>query len=296
MENWENLRFYLAVARNGTVLGASRELGVSHATVLRRIDQLEGEIGQKLFNRLQSGYVLTEQGHLIREMAQRVEQNVNQLTSSLNGANDGAGVLRVAKPESDPLNLFPLFAQFCEAYPNITLELHSSDSFSNLNQLEVDVAIRVTETPSELLVGRELGVVTYRLYGDREYLQRFAPRDFGNYAWVLWQGIKQNLQLEWLEEQSITPRVALYTSRWLDMVQAINAGTGVGFLPVHTARLHPNLVEIPIDIVQPRFPVWILMHRDLRSTERVQKFVRFISDRVGAQRAVLSPEADALSA
>ena len=177
MRNWENLRFYLAVAETGTAIGAAQKLGVSHTTVLRRIDQIEHELETKLFKRLQSGYQLTADGERLLPNARQVEQEIQELEIRFHGQDKKtAGKLRVAQPESDVLDLYPLYAAFTRAHPEITLEIRSSYDAANLNKQEADVAIRMVENPPELLVGRRVGQVGFGLYASKSYLKRFKGK------------------------------------------------------------------------------------------------------------------------
>lgn len=289
MKNWENLRFYLAVARSGSATRAAQQLSVSHATVLRRIEQLENELGTRLFKRLQSGYQPTASGLRLLAEAEQIEEQFSAIELEFCGEDElAAGPLKVSQPESDVLNLFPLFAEFSQHHPDIKLEIHSSYEAANLNRHEADVAIRFTDTPPELLVGRRVGQVGFGLYAHPDYLARFEDHSrLEQFNWIIWQRREGGIQMSWLREQVQNPRVVLQTSSTSDVISAIQAGMGVGFVSNHVADNFPNLQYLSSARTIALFTVWILTHRNLRHTQRVKVFMRFIHERLSAQFAEL---------
>ncbi len=276
MNNWENLRFYLAVARQGTATAAALELRVSHATVLRRIDQLENELGVRLFKRLQTGYELTEVGTGLLDGASALERNIDELVVQCQGQDDELqGPLRVTQPESDTLNLYDLYTQFAERYPGIALQLHSSNAIANLNQQEFDIALRLTDNPPELLVGRCLGPVRFAIYGRQDYLGQFKNRsDLAEFSWIIWT--HGQIESRWLNRIVPDASVVLYSSSRTDVLNAIRAGMGVGFVSTQIAMQHSDLVTVPAPRSHGSFKLWMLTHRDLRNQARIKVFMRFM--------------------
>ena len=194
MTNWDDFRYCLAVARSGTVSAASRQLDVSHATVLRRIDQLEQELGVKLFKRLQSGYVLSEAGEAFLQRASGIEGDILDMVNLLQGHDEKpGGVLRVTQPQNVLVDFYPVYAAFLREYPDIRLVVETESTVVNLNQQEAEVAIRVTERPPELLVGRRLGELYFQAYASTEYLARFdsAPQ-LAELSWIVHPQIANN--------------------------------------------------------------------------------------------------------
>lgn len=289
MKNWDDLRYYLAVARRGTVSAAARELDVSHATVLRRIDQLETDLGVKLFQRLQTGYRLSEAGEVLYDAAAEIEAGLRTLQARVQGRDDElAGTIRVAQTENVVVDLYPLYAQFSARYPEIKLEVLLSPSIVNLNKLEADVAIRQTETPDDLLVGRRVGRVRFGAYAAATYLQRFeqAPA-IADLDWVLWDRKVCNWALEdscfhQLYQQVSRPRVVMETASYTEIVAAIRAGMGAGFLSDEIVRQHDDLLPIPGCRITTATSLWVLTHRDLRNVRRIVCFMRFISEQLMA--------------
>ena len=145
MIDWDDVRYFLAVARGGSVRAAAERLGVNHSTVLRRIAQLEERLGVHMFEKLPSGYRLTAAGEEVLEFADQMEASSHLLETRVFGRDESVrGLLRVtlAPPLATHL-LMPDFADFARLHPDIEMEILSSGELANLTNREADVAIRV---------------------------------------------------------------------------------------------------------------------------------------------------------
>ena len=145
MIDWDDVRYFLAAARGGSVRAAAKHLGVNHATVLRRIAQLEGRLGAQMFEKLPSGYRLTEAGEEVLELAEQMEASSNRLETRVFGRDQSArGLLRVTLPPFVATHLLmPDLADFARMHPDIEMEISSSGELANLTNREADVAIRI---------------------------------------------------------------------------------------------------------------------------------------------------------
>lgn len=290
MENWDNLRYFLAVAKAGTVKAAADKMGVSHTTVLRRIDLFEREMESKLFKRLQSGYELTAFGHSVVEGALKVRHEIEQLELQIKGQDLRLeGSLRISQPENDVINLYPVYAEFSRLYPQITLKIASSVKISNLNRHEVDVAIRFSESPQDLLVGRCVGRLDFGIYGSKDYLKKFDGKaEWEDLDWILLSYFSKKeegpmVQDGWLAKRVKNPKVILRTTSSSGIINAIRAGMGVGFLSSHTAKQYPELIPLPLDEPAFSLKLWALTHQDLRHTAMVRVFMQHFADALGNQ-------------
>jgi molybdate transport repressor ModE-like protein len=145
MKNWDDIRYFLAVARGGSVRAAADALGVNHSTVIRRIVQLEKLLGSKVFEKLPSGYRLTPAGAEIVDLAEQMEAKSDQLETRIFGRDQGLrGKLRITlAPALASGLLMPDFARFSATHPEIELEVVASQGPINLVKREADVALRV---------------------------------------------------------------------------------------------------------------------------------------------------------
>jgi DNA-binding transcriptional LysR family regulator len=285
MKNWDDLRYYLTVARSGTVSAAARQMAVSHSTVLRRIDALEAELGVKLFQRLQSGYRLTEAGSSLYKKVAGLNADVQFIEASVRGQDEAlGGVVRVTQTENVVVNLYPIYEQFCKQYPGIKLEVLISPENVNLNQLEADVAIRQTEEPGELLVGRRVGSVQFSAFAASRYLARFdTPPSLAELDWVLWDKSVSNWGINdscfhQLYQLVAQPKVVMETANYSEILAAIKAGLGAGFLSHEIVEQSAELVAIADSPITAQTSLWVLTHRDLRNVTRIKCFMNFVAN------------------
>ncbi|MGK0440781.1 MAG: DNA-binding transcriptional LysR family regulator [Pseudohongiellaceae bacterium] len=280
MQDWENFRYFLVVARRGTVSGAAKEIGVSHSTVLRRIEQFESGLNSKLFKKLQRGYELTRAGERLYADGQSIESSLNQALLKAEGHHDVAqGKLRISQPELGTFSIYPLYSEFQRLHPEITLEINSTMASHNISQQEVDIVLRIAESPPELLVGRCLGLIKARVYASKKYLKRLPKNaSIHDYEWVIWQRSAETTAKRWFKNNAIESKVVLYAESMPDVLSAVLSGMGAGFLSSHEARKHKSLVELFDGEVVSEYKLWMLTHRDLRNSERVKTFMRFMAN------------------
>src|ERR1700740_760753 len=205
MIDWDDVRYFLAAAREGSVRAAAGRLGVNHATVLRRIAQLEDRLGTQMFEKLPSGYRLTAAGEEVLELAEQMEASSHQLETRVLGRDQSVrGVLRVTlAPVLATHLLMPDFAEFARLHPEIEMEILSIDEPVNLTNREADVAIRVVYDRNTLppnlhgLKGPELfgGV-----YLSRELLGAWRAGAADRIRWIV---ISYNGIPDWAREGQI---------------------------------------------------------------------------------------------
>jgi molybdate transport repressor ModE-like protein len=184
---WDDLRVVLAVGRQGSLSGAARDLSINHSTVFRRINAIEEKLGLRLFERLPTGYILTEAGESMVASAERIEAEIYGLSRQLVGGDMRlSGLLRVTAPDALALKvLMPHFARFCLIYPDIRFELSIDNSFLDLSMREADVAIRSTTNPPEWNVGRRLCNLDTTVYGSTKYLAEHSGASLDDHRWLM---------------------------------------------------------------------------------------------------------------
>jgi DNA-binding transcriptional LysR family regulator len=290
---WDQIRYFVAVTRAGSVVGAARALGVSHATVLRNVSRLEKQLGVRLFDRLRSGYRITAEGEEIYADAQLMEEHAETLMRRAMGRNPiPEGLLKLIVPDNSLFDLMPLLGGFRRENPRIDLsvEIDSAAADQGVAQLKADVAIVVTNTPPEDLVGRQLKRINFAYYASPAYLGRqpalgqqladSLPLD--QCDWITWDlptrsdsSQEPGWQLNLLRRLTRRPRIALRTSSHADTLSAVRAGLGVGLL--QTDHQH-GLVELPIAVPVDPVGVWMLTHQVLRRSGKVRAFMEFVVD------------------
>jgi DNA-binding transcriptional LysR family regulator len=159
------------------------------------------------------------------------------------------------------------------------MEIHSTMSAHNINQQEVDIVLRISDDPPDMLVGRCLGSIKARVYASKQYLKRLPKNaTISDYEWIVWHSAANTRSKEWFNQHIANPHVVLYAESMPDVLSAVLNDMGAGFLSSHEAGKHPSLVELLDGQVVAEYTLWILTHRDLRNSERVKTFMRFMAD------------------
>ena len=281
--NWSHLEYFLAVARTGSLSGAAKLLRVNHSTVARRLDKLEQQLEVRLFDRLNNGYRLTEDGHALKKRAGQVEHEINQIQGVFSGSEaELRGTLTISKPSSGLLNLAPLLVAFHHRYPDINLVLTAGGERSEIARMEADVAIRLTNDPPEELVGYKLGQLPINIFGSRAYLKRAGTRDLAEYDWLIWHDDDSVLNMEPALKRDIpNARIVLRTNSYNELFEAVNAGMGISLLSSLRLPKTHQLQPLSPALYQFDRGVWLLSHPDLRNRERIRVFRDFMIEHLG---------------
>ncbi len=276
---WNHLRIVLAVCRNGTLSGAARELNINHSTVFRRVNSIEERIGVRLFERLPTGYAMTEAGEAMLESAERVEDEIFRLSRKLVGGDLRlSGALHVTAPDALALEvLMPQIALFCRAYPGIELDLSVENSFLDLSLRQADVAIRSTNTPPETAVGRRLCSLGATIYGSVRYLDQQTDPDIGQGTWLMpRKGLDWFSANRWLDKRYPDATIAFRSNTLLGLWEAAKQDLGLAPLPFFLAGRDSRLKRVLEPPQEFSSELWLLTHPDLRRTARVRAFVDFL--------------------
>jgi DNA-binding transcriptional LysR family regulator len=290
MIDWDDVRYFLAAARGGSVRAAAKHLGVNHATVLRRIAQLEERLGAQMFEKLPSGYRLTEAGEEVLEFADQMQASSHQLETRVFGRDQSVrGLLRVTLPP--PLAghlLMPDFAEFARLYPGIEMEILSSGEFANLTNREADIAIRVVYDREDLplnlhgLKGPEL-FGSFYMSGDRLAEWRAGGPD------PRWIAISGHGVPDWTREGELrTTGAPFRTMDFEAQIAAVRQGIGITALPCFVGDADPLLERVPGTEQHLYGPVWLLTQGETRKTKRVRLFTEFVSRRLAAYAPLLA--------
>lgn len=299
MIDWDNVRYFLAVARAGSVRAAALNLGMNHSTVLRRIAQLEERLGTQMFEKLPSGYHVTTAGEEVRELAEQMEASSHQLETRILGRDQSVrGLLRVTlAPTLATHLLMPDFAEFARMHPEIEMDILSSGDLANLTNREADVAVRVVYDRKSLppnLHGLKGPDVFGAIYMARDLLT--ASRD-GMPDSVRWIVISAHGIPHWVKEADVPAAgVPFRVTDAEAQVVAVRQGVGVTTLPCFVGDADPSLVRVPGTGLHMYGTLWTLTHGETRKTKRVRLFTAFLADRLAAQRALLEGRSGAETA
>ncbi len=291
MIDWDDIRHFLAVAQGGSLRAGAERLGVNHSTVLRRISQLERRLGARMFDKLPSGYRLTEAGEEVLGFAEQMASASNQLETRVLGRDRSVrGLLRVTMtPMLATHLLMPDLAEFARLHPEMELEILSGDEPVNLTNREADVAIRVVVERRALplnlhgVKGPEVFGGVYMASGLLAAWRARAPEPV---RWVLkaFDGIPA-----WGREGDISVAdVPFRTADAGSHIAAVREGLGMTALPCFVGDVDPLLVRVPGTGVHRHGTLWLLTQGETRRTTRVRLFSDFIARRLAAHAGLLA--------
>ncbi|MER9840711.1 LysR family transcriptional regulator [Mesorhizobium australicum] len=291
MIDWDDVRYFLAAARGGSVRAAAERLGVYHSTVLRRIAQLEERLGAQMFEKLPSGYRLTAAGEEVLELANQMEASSHQLETRVFGRDQSArGLLRVTVPPFlAPHLLMPDLADFARMHPDIEMEILTTGEVANLTNREADVAIRIVADRKTLplnLHGLKGPEVFSGVYMSRD---RLAALRAGTPDPLRWIVIDDHGIPDWAREGEVHAIGAPFRTPDAE-TQIIAAQQGIGMtkLPCFVGDIDPLLVRVPGANLPMHGTLWVLTQGETRKTKRVRLFTEFVSRRLAAYAPLIA--------
>ena len=281
---WDDYKYFLAVARGGGLTGAARTLKTSAATVGRRIMALEKRLGARLFDRSQAGYTLTESGEAIRLKAEEVEEAVLSLEREAFGRDlRASGKVRVATAEDIATTIVaPRLLEFRRSHPGIVVEMVSSWDVVNLTRREADVAIRTLRPTQGDFVIRQIGVWNCALYVSKSYARahKLTARSnaFPDIDIISWTEEHRFRGGDWFDKHAQNSPVVFAANSRHIQYSACKAGLGAAILPCLAADHDADLLRLlPPERVRS-VPLWLVAHRDLLRTARVRAVMDFLAD------------------
>lgn len=282
---WDDLKYFLAVARAGSITEAGRSLKVSPATVSRRIGALESKLQVVLFDRKLGGYTLSESGEAVRLKAEEIEQAVLAVEREVLGRDlSPAGKVRITTGDDiAAIVIAPRLSDFERQFPDISLEIIARLELANLTRREADIAVRTVRPTQGDLVVRQIGWWNLGLYAARTYAQAHGLRpgitDLSNVSVITWSEEYSHLGGgRWFAEHAPGSRVTLAATSRLIHQAACKAGIGVAILPCLAADSDPDLIRLlpPEQVVSVK--LWLVVHQDLTHTARVRAVMDFLAD------------------
>ncbi len=289
MFDWNDLRYFIAVARDGSTLAAARRLRTSQTTVARRIAALEGELGFPLFEKRQAGYALTPAGHELLARAEQVEASANGFAEAASAqSRELSGVVKVTTEEIYALALLaPLLRELHEKHPEIVIDLDTSQEVRDLGAGEADISLRSTksETQSAGLVGRKLAIDDWSLYCSRDYAARHGtPQTLeelkthafigggGGNLWIHYQA--------WLQALGLEGQVAMHHATSGGLLSGVRSGFGIAVLPCVVADADPDLIQCLPPRTDHGRVLWLFTHERVRHSPRVRAVIDFLYARL----------------
>jgi DNA-binding transcriptional LysR family regulator len=294
--DWNDLRYFLAVARAGTLAGAARVLAVRHTTVGRRIEALEAALGTALFNRTPDGFALTEAGGEIRTLAEEAERAALAIERRVGGNDERiAGVVRVTASDGFSGFLVRHLAALGERHPSLTVDVLTGNRFFDLTRGEADIAVRIAGTGDAAeLMCRRVGASGWSVYAAAGYLARRGMpatlADLGGHAVVGFnEAMSRVLGAQWLGANARHAEVALRGDSILAALSGAIAGMGIAALPCFLADGEPTLRRLTGAVIGSK-DIWLVFHPDMARKARVRAVIDFLAETMAREERTLSGE------
>jgi len=284
---WSDLEVVLAICRSGSLSGAARLLGINHSTVFRKLNTIEDRLRVRLFERLPTGYAMTEAGEATMHYAERIESEIRAFEMDIFGRDlQLNGKIRIGTTEMLADLVFPpLLAEFRQINPAVSIDVVASNDEADLSRREVDITICPTTKPWKNSVGRHIGNFQFSVYAAPAYLERAGKRELRDHDWaVSYVLLDRLIPAIWRTREEGYRRCAFTSNSVMASIEATAAGMGVSLIAAAYAEGDARLVRISAPIEQFTLQLWILIHPDLRRNARVTALSRFLAEKLGPQK------------
>jgi DNA-binding transcriptional LysR family regulator len=298
MLDWDDLRYFLAIARHGSLSAAAKELHVAQSTVGRRLASLEESLGVRLLNRTPDGYAPTLAGQNVREQAERLEAETLSLERNVSGRDTRlSGLVRVTCAETVASQILaPCLATLHTQHPDIMIELIPNPRELSLSMREADISVRLKRPDRHDLIVRRIGSVAFGLYASPDYLKRYSELNFdggcpGHHLITQLEDIQDATQTGWLADLAPRARVAVQTSSHEAAVSAAVHSGGLACLARFRADREGGLTRLSVPSPVPSAGIWLVVHRDNRQMPRIRIALTHITECVRKLADKLNPAA-----
>ena len=284
--NWDDLRYFLAVARASGLTPAAQELGVSPATASRRVEAFEQAMGMTLFLRRQTGYTLTDDGERLLAVALPVEQAMQGFARRTQGADRPgawAGSIRVATSETIAVHwITPSLPEFVRGHPGLQVELVTGVSTVNLSRRDADIALRMSPPAREEegeYIALSVGAMTFAAYVAVEDGGQGNPGDWRTRPYATWSEPMAHVPMaRWAAGAFAGRRPILLSNSMAVLVEAARCGLGVAVLPTSVGDRISAITRVEPGHFACARDLWLVYHRDLRDSARVAAMKDFLID------------------
>lgn len=292
--NWDDVRIFLAVARTGQILAASKRLGLNHATLSRRLTSLEEALKTRLFVRRTNGCELTEEGGRFLVSAERMEAEMLDVQASL-GRVDAAisGTVRIGAPDGFGVSfLAPRLGRLTALHPELKIELVPVPRSFSLSQREADIAITIERPEQGRLVFSKLTDYSLGLYASKSYVEEHGRPDTV-------EALKAHRRIGYVEDLIFSPSLnftgevmrgwdaSFAISSAIGQTEAVRSSAGIGILHDYIARGDADLVRLLPEVSICR-SYWTAFHENARQLARVKTVVEFLQETVARERRMFS--------
>jgi len=290
--NWNDLKFYLTVARVNNITEASKKLQVSPSTVARRISELEKELSISLFNKRPNGYFQSEFGTKIFAMTEDIESRIYSIERKLeNHDSSRSHVVKIDVPELlGPLVIIPQLKSLQQEEPNIRFEFTNSVINSKLSTRSNDIVVRFGRPDSGSYKLKTIGIVSRGLYCSEEYVSDHGtpetPADLANHFLIGWDKEMEHLPIaKWFSDIVMGNKIWMKTSSLNSQLEAVVAGLGISALPKFVATKY-NLTRVLPNIPPLNTEIFLMKNTETASDESVSILAAYVENCIRHQEDI----------
>jgi molybdate transport repressor ModE-like protein len=288
--DWEDVRYFVALTRHGSLSAAARDLRVTHATVARRVMSLEALLGRPLFERRPDGYTLTPEGTALLREASAMEEAALAVLRRIDTSKELNGLVRLtaARVLADNF-LIDRLGELHQRHPGLDIELIGDARVVSLARREADIALRLGSSKDSDLIARRIATIAFGLYASPAYRDRLAagePATFVGYD----RDSDFIFEASWLTRQFPTGRFVFRSNSQMSQAAAARAGYGLALLPHYLVVNNPGLVEVAHSEPMPTRDVWLLIRRDLTKVPPIRAVADYLVELFQRERRVLANE------
>lgn len=275
--NWDHIRYFLALAEQGTLSQSAKTLGVSHSTVLRRVRQLESDLNTQLFEQSSNGYALTPAGKTLYVEALKMRSTMSAISREISGADDRMqGEVVITTTDTLARYILPrLIATLSEQYPDIQFSLVMANRVTDMETRDADIAIRTSKKPPENLIGRQVGKIRFTAVASRDYVQQkkitHFPDSIENQKIIMLDDSYATAPFhQWFSHQTRQSTSVTTANNFLCAVALARQGLGITVVPEYLLSAENDLVKLSTSTEISPSNLWVLSHSDSRNTEKIR--------------------------
>lgn len=275
--DWNHLKAFLETAETGSLSAAARKLGLTQPTLSRQVAAIEQRMGVTLFERVGKSMALTSTGLDLLEHVRAMGAAAESLQLAATGRCQAvAGVVSVSASDAVAAMLLPpLVRQLHDQEPGITIEVISSNALSDLLRREADIAIRHVKPEHPDLIARLVRVASAHFYASEAWVTTHGhPRSVNDAIELPFVGVDRSGQfLAHLRQHGLPlteANFSCYAEHSMAHWALVREGMGIGVMMDEMARATPGIVRVLDDLLPVRFPVWLVCHRELRTSRRIR--------------------------
>ena len=294
--DWNDLRYLLAVHRQGSLARGAAALGVTKATASRRLAALEEALGARVFDRTREGLALTEEGRKVLVTAEEMERAAGDLASRVGAASEGSvrGTVRLTAPPWLAERLFiPELGALKDRHPKLEVQLLGSNALVDMTKREADLALRNVRPTQSSLVARKAGKLAGRIYASRLYLERrgspASREEVLAHDLLAYGGLGGMPGFEWLASPPFAGRIVFRANDPMGLCSAAAAGLGLAGIPCILGDEEPDLVRVEA-LGAGVTEMFLVMPEQLRESPPVRAVATFVTDVMRARASYLLGE------